>query len=84
MKYDMLIIYSLVMLYMLLQTVKIFIESDSAPNGAEYYELEQQIAQVNRQNLQLNEEYLYITSLSYINRKARSMGFIETKKYIYL
>lgn len=63
-------------IYWLLKLIYITVDNTLAVDSGEYVSLQEQIQKVHTENLQLQEEILYKSSLDYINNEAIHEGFI--------
>lgn len=67
-----------------LTVVRVAILNSISTTGIELVDLQEELTVYKKQNALLKEEYLAVSSLTSIDKKAKTMGFIDAKSHIYL
>lgn len=67
-----------------LAIVRVAILNSISTTGIELVTLQNELTVYKKQNVLLKEEYLAVSSLTVIDKKAKASGFVDTKSHIYL
>jgi len=67
-----------------LAVVRVAILNSISTTGIELVDLQKDLTVYKKQNVLLKEEYLAVSSLTSIDKKAKTMGFVDAKSHIYL
>lgn len=67
-----------------LTVVRVAILNSISTTGIELVDLQKQLTGYKKENILLKEEYLAVSSLTSIDKKAKMMGFVDAKSHIYL
>lgn len=67
-----------------LSVVRVAILNSISTTGIELVTLQNEVTVYKKQNVLLKEEYLAVSSLVTIDKKAKQLGFVEAKSHIYL
>lgn len=84
MKKPVFIIVSLGLIILILSVTQVMLVNGMSTSGTELASLQQQIKEYKLQNEVLNEEYLQLSSLTNIEEKAKTIGFVEVKSQVNL
>lgn len=76
-------IYIGIIIITILELTYVFSQDNLAPLGKELLGIREKTEYYHRQNLQLNDQYLALTSYQTISAKAHARGFVPAT-YIYL
>ncbi len=82
MKKPILLLGSLFALVVILSVIRISLVNSISTNGVELVDLQTQAEEYQKENELLKEQYLLAASLTNINAKAKSMGFVPTKSHL--
>ncbi len=82
MKKPVLLLGSLFALVVILSVIRISLVNSISTNGVELVDLQTQAEEYQKENELLKEQYLLAASLTNINAKAKSMGFVPTKSHL--
>lgn len=83
-KKPLLLITSIIIVIVALAVVRVAILNSISTTGIELVSLQNELTTYKKQNVLLKEEYLEVSSLSAIDKKAKTLGFVESKSHIYL
>jgi cell division protein FtsL len=78
------LITSIIIVIVTLSVVRVAILNSISTTGIELVNLQNELTVYKKQNTLLKEEYLAVSSLTEIDKKAKSLGFVDTKSHIYL
>lgn len=78
------LISSIVLVIVTLSVVRVAILNSISTTGIELVHLQTELTRYKKENVLLKEEYLAVSSLSTIDKQAKSLGFVDTKSHIYL
>ena len=84
MKKPFLIIGSLLSLILILSVVQVTLVNGIATGGVELANIQQKVKANKLQNQLLKEEYLQLSSLTNIDKKAKAIGFVQAKTQVNL
>ncbi len=84
MKRPVFIIASLIFIVVSLSVVRVTLVNSISTAGIELAKLESDLSAYKKQNELLNEQYLQASSFTNIEEKAKQLGFVEAKSYVYL
>lgn len=84
MRKELIVITLLISIMLFLKVLEIYIKNELFDVGINAQELESRAAEIKKENVGLKEEYLRVTSLQFIDDKAKKDGFIQATNYIYL
>ncbi|MBA3723284.1 MAG: hypothetical protein H0W89_00115 [Candidatus Levybacteria bacterium] len=82
MKKPVLLLGSLFAIVVALSLVRISLVNSISTNGNALVDLQTQVEEYQKENELLKEQYLLAASLTNINAKAKSMGFVPTKSHL--
>lgn len=71
------LVYIGAMIVVLLQLLYVYVQTTISTGGKDLKEIQDEIEEVRRENRLIYNEILTVTSLSYINEKAREQGFVS-------
>lgn len=75
---------SFILVIVVLSIVRVSILNSISTTGIELVNLQNDITKYKKENVLLKEEYLAVSSLTTIDKQAKSLGFVDTKAHIYL
>ncbi len=78
------IVGSFIFVIVVLSIVRVSILNSISTTGIELVNLQTDITKYKKENVLLKEEYLAVSSLTTIDKQAKSLGFVDTKAHIYL
>ena len=78
------LISSFVFVIVVLSVVRVTILNSISTTGIELVSLQHDVTKYKKENVLLKEEYLAVSSLTTIDKQAKSLGFVDTKAHIYL
>jgi hypothetical protein len=84
MKKPTLLILFFVTIIIALSVVRVAILNSISTTGIELVNLQQELTVYKKQNVLLKEEYLAVSSLTSLDKRAKMLGFVEAKSHIYL
>ena len=74
----------MIMVIVALAVVRVAILNSISTTGIELVNIQNELTIYKKQNVLLKEEYLEVSSLTAIDKKAKSLGFVDAKSHIYL
>jgi hypothetical protein len=84
MKKPTLLILFFVIIIVGLSVVRVAILNNISTTGIELVNLQNELTSYKKENELLKEQYLAVSSLNEIDKKAKTLGFVEAKSHIYL
>lgn len=74
----------MILVIVVLAVVRVAILNNISTTGIELVYLQNELTKYKKENVLLKEEYLAVSSLTTIDKKAKTLGFVEAKSHIYL
>lgn len=84
MKKPTLLVLFFVSIIIALSVVRVAILNSISTTGIELVNLQNELTVYKKQNVLLKEEYLAVSSLNEIDKKAKRLGFVDAKDHVYL